>query len=328
MELTNSTDFPALLLGGAMGDREMLYIIASKVTYSLENGALVPVDKDQAWPVFDKPFDYEGVTLGPELDYHKNGLDIFVFGKAMAPGGQPTGQMTVALECGKVRHETRVSGHRFWAKALMEISPTDPEPFIEMPIYNSFAYGGKTILREVEMFHPVNPDGRGYCMDKQMADGTALPNLERPDALVHSWKDQPKPACWYKPMGILDMPDFSGKEPSEVMPEMMEGLFQQTVPELVAQPEDLGDCFRLVGFSSDGDIIFPCPHLQGPTAHVSIDDSRSRFPSKISSIVILAEQKIMIVTYLCVFRYLFRAEDKRSVELKWSGNAKVDPVKK
>ena len=89
MEFLNSTAFPSKLIAGSTSDREMLYSVACKVTYLLENDVLVPVGSDQAWPIFEKRFVLDGVFLGADVEFRRSGIDILVFGDATAPGGEP-----------------------------------------------------------------------------------------------------------------------------------------------------------------------------------------------------------------------------------------------
>ena len=328
MDFANTTPFPAKLLSGSTGDREMVCIVAAKVTYSLQDGALVPVVPAQSWPVFEKPFVFEGVTLAAETDFRKKGIDVLVFGKAMALNGTPVRQMVAGVECGKMRHFAAVFGDRAWRRSLAGgIQASEPAAFAEMALTNDRAFGGKAICSGQELPHPVNPDGKGFCMEKECAAGTPLPNLERTDGLIQGWKDQPRPACFFKPKGIPNMPAAKVKDLMEVIPGIVESSFNQAVPEMVSKPEEWGSTLRLAGFSVQGDILFPAPRLHGPTAHASIGGRRSRFPSTLSTVVVLAPHRVLVATYLCLFRYLFSPLEKRSLELRWGEDPRVLPVK-
>lgn len=41
-------------------------------------------------------------------------------------------------------------------------------------------------------------------------------------------------------------------------------MFNQTVPELIADPEGWGERLRLTGFTSDGELVLPVPSLDAP----------------------------------------------------------------
>lgn len=306
----------------------MLGIIACKVTYTLsEEGWLIPADAEQSWPVFEKPFVFENVTLQSELDFRKNGIDIIVFGKAVSPYRKPVPAMKVIIECGRIFYEVDVFGERLWQRLNDTLIPSAPIPFDEMPLTNDRAYGGAAVWEGIELTHSINPEGRGFYISKTEAEGKPLPNLERPDFLIQAFEDQPRPACLFKPNGMYFDQDVNQDNVEKIFPDLVESPFNQAVPELVASPQDLGNSLRLVGFSADGEILFPMPPINGPTAHVSVGDLRGCFNSTISSLIVLAEAKALIVTYLCLFRYLVRPMEVRNVELRWSEDPSVEPVK-
>ncbi len=326
MEFSNSTDFPAQFLPGSTSDREMLGIIVCKVTYLMDQGWLIPAPPDQAWPVFDKPFTFQDVILGPELDFRKNGVDIFVFGNAVSPLEKQTRHMRLAVETGRLSWQVDVFGDREWIRSRKKLISSEPALFEEMPLTNDRAYGGTAIWDEMELVHSVNPEGRGFYMSEAEAEGKPLPNLERPDTLIQTWEAQPLPACFFKPKGVAADPDAAAEDLEKMVCDMLEPLFNQTVPELVANPDDLGDQLRLLGFSPEGELIFPMPRRVGPTAHVSVGNLRSRFPSALSHLIVLAREQVLIATYLCLFRYLFRPMEKRYAELRWTDPPEVKPV--
>lgn len=166
------------------------------------------------------------------------------------------------------------------------------------------------------MAHPVNPDGRGFYLTEEAAEGGVLPNLERPNHLIRSWHDQPRPACFFKPVGNPNLTDMKEATPEDLVPSLMDTLFHQAVPELTAQPQDLENHIRLTGFSPDGDIQFPLPNCNGPMALITVGTLRSRFPSTLSSLVLLVPERIVVATYFCRFRYLFRPAETRIAELQ------------
>lgn len=326
MEFINRTPFPATFLTGSTGEQEIVGILAAKVTYRLRGGVLDPVTGDDAWPVFDKPFEFRGVSLGPETDFRKQGIDVLVFGEARAPGGKPVTWLRVGVECGGLRHEAVVFGDRVWRRNGSGFVATAPAPFTSMPITNDRAYGGTARLDEAEVGHLVNPEGRGFHYLEDDADGSPLPNLEDEGELIGGWRDEPRPACFFKPAGFLEPRGAPPAPPERVPLMLMRSAFNQTVPELVAEPHEMGDSFHLWGFSEDGDLTFPAPDVTGPTARVKVGELRSRFPSSLSTVVILADERVLIATYLALFRYLVRPMEERRVELTWEDGPDVPPV--
>jgi hypothetical protein len=318
MKFSNSTGMPAKLESGSPGDTEMLAMIACKVTYLVEHGQLVTASPADSWPVFDAPFVYQQVTLGPDLEFRREAVDLIVFGRALAPGGQRIDRMMVAVQCGAIDYRVLVTGDRLWLPSAGRLVASTPVPFLEMPLTSDRAYGGAGLVEGAEIPHAVNPHGRGFYMDAASAAHSPLPNLELPDAPVAHWSDAPAPACFYRPAGwsgALSIPE--GADPAQLAQRAMAEMMQQSVPALTCAPEQLGSTIRVVGMTIEGDTSLPAPPLHGPVADARVGQLRGRFPSTISSIVVLVDEQVVIATYLCLFRYLFRPMDERAVELLW-----------
>lgn len=117
--------------------------------------------------------------------------EVLVYGNYYAPGGKPVTADEVQLKMGSVDKSLAVIGNRYW-RALL--TPTDPEPFTELPINYEYAFGGKD--------HKPNPTGKG--MDEIDVFGEMrlpMPNIEDPNNLVTSTSHRPNPAGF----GPLDM---------------------------------------------------------------------------------------------------------------------------
>lgn len=316
-------------------------MVACKVTFSLgENGTLEPVSADQQWPVFEEPMRFQGLTFMPELDYRKQGIDIVVFGEAVAPRGWAVRNLMLRVECGGVDFRVEVFGDRVWQRRLGGFGISEPAPFETMSLSNERAFGGSSLLAGEKVVHSGNQQGRGYCATKEDVEGKLLPNLERSDFLIQHWTDSPVPACLYRPVGLLLDPtgprSFDALSKSEDPLAMTKAFsryaFNNAVPDLVCPSGRLGQSLRLSGFDADGDLVFPVPPEQaipgrwGPTVHVCVGDLESRFPLAVSMLVVLIPERVVIVTYLALFRYLFRPEELRSAELRWSGEPEIHPV--
>jgi Uncharacterized protein conserved in bacteria (DUF2169) len=326
MEFVNATPFPARFLAGSTGDREMVGVATCKVTYRVaDDGGLVPAEPEAAWPVFEKPHAFEGVSFVSELDYRKQGVDVLVFGSVVAPGGEPTQEATVAIESGRLRFRLRAVGDRRWERSFTgRLRPSPPEPFVEMPFANDRAFGGVALYRGEPMPHALNPEGRGFYVDKAHARGGPLPNLERIEAPIGHWRDWPRPACPFRPSGVVayeageDVLDFAMRAAHLVL--------SPAVEDLVARPEDLGDRLVLSGFSAQGPIALPLPPLRGPALRACVGPARSRFAAALSALVVLLAERAVVATYVARFRFLFRALEKRSAELVWPGPHAVPPL--
>src|SRR5262245_4261597 len=117
--------------------------------------------------------------------------DVVLVGRAYAPGGRPVTQLVAGFRVGTLRRAIVVIGDRRWrTRRLGRPVMDDPRPFTTMDLSWERAFGGATVDR----LCLENPVGRGIAADRESLDGTALPNLESPDARIVCWTDRPAPA--------------------------------------------------------------------------------------------------------------------------------------
>jgi len=124
--------------------------------------------------------------------------DVIVNGNAVAPAGEPAGEVTVALEVGAHRKEVRVVGDRHWEGGLLGIRASPPVPFVQMPLVFERAFGGTDQSHSDPGNHAAelrNPVGVGFRKnpDPKGLEGTPLPNLEDPRHPLRKWSDTPSP---------------------------------------------------------------------------------------------------------------------------------------
>lgn len=336
MKLTNNTPYPSMLEMGSTTDHEQLGTVACKVSYQwADDGELFAVADDAMWPVARAPELYDDVMLLPDADYRREGIDVLVFGDAVAPGGQAVSQMRVGVASGRFVRQFDVLGDRRWERPKAD-SPwrmSDAAPFERMRLGCDRAFGGSASFGGGAQAFSMNPGGRGYALDADQLAGVSLPNLERMDQRIAQWSDQPVPACFHKPPGGLLLP-ASGPEswseaagagdPMRLSQVLMKHSFQQAPPDFVCPRGDLGRRLTLKGFDAGGmqHIALP-PEVassgQGPVAYVEVGALRSMFPLRINAIVVLVAQRMLVVTFAASFRYLMRAEEVRRAVLHWHG---------
>lgn len=317
MEFSNLTGCPAHFQTGSTGDLEMVGIAVCKATWRVESGRLVPAAEAERWPVFDAPHTIHGVVFEAELDHRKQGTDLVVVGAVRAPAGRAVSRMEISLRCGQVALRSMVFGDRHWEKSWGKPKATPPQPFLEMPLSNARAFGGTGLFEGQPMPHAINPAGRGFYLSKEGAEGQPLPNLERPDQLIHGWEDQPLPACWHKPSGPMEL--AMAGDPDTLVERMARSQSNQAVPELVAAPGQLGNRIQLTGFTAAGPLDWPMPPPSGPAGRVQVGDLKSLVPSRLSTVVLLPDFGAVVATYLCLFRFLMQPREPRCIELVWPG---------
>jgi hypothetical protein len=199
--LRNDTPFVSQLF--VFPDRrgiDTLYVVV-KATFCLAPG--IPVAEEQQ-PV-NLTDAYRGEPGKSSLKYateahlEKPGTDVVVLGEACAPHDRPVSELSVRVSIAGRSSTLAVFGDRYWKKGLLGIAPSNPKPFLRMPIIYERAFGGTrvidiasgTILAETR-----NPVGTGFPGDpsSQATADARLPNIEDPRSLIKTPKDRPRPA--------------------------------------------------------------------------------------------------------------------------------------
>lgn len=112
----------------------------------------------------------------------KSTAEVLVAGRAFPPN-PPKPHCLVRLRMGHIDRSLYVFGDRQWGLG----GPTDPQPFNDMPITWSRAFGGEGFQK--------NPHGRGLKPIKVgEREVHPLPNIENPQKLIRSMRDRPDPA--------------------------------------------------------------------------------------------------------------------------------------
>jgi len=131
-----------------------------------------------------------------QSSYTKPATDIYVCGDACASHGHPTTAMSVNIRVGPCAVDLRVFGDRVWERAAaLGVRPSDPAPFVKMPLVWERAYGGvaKSSTVQRPAFEPRNPIGCGLETDRQDAIGKPVPNIEDPRQPLGGITDRPRP---------------------------------------------------------------------------------------------------------------------------------------
>lgn len=316
MDFENNTSFPAKLLTSVLDENRMAGAVIVRATFDLRNGQLLP-SAQQPWIVSLEPWES---PLGPfEADqpYRKGGVDLFVHGAAHTPGGTPQKQVAVSVEAGKFFFSAMVFGARTWQKPRPKsaLVPSDPIPFITLPLTPEYAFGGRMVIDGLPSPHMDNPKGLGLYADEEAALNQPLPHIENAQALIRTWSDRPDPVSF----GVC--PLQNGHRLRSAV-EFVDGrferitsrLFNAASPHLVAPQIDPGDRVVLTGFSPEGPLEFRIPpssllvRLQvGPT-------EVERTPT-IEEVGIDVPSSQVFLGYRYPFRYRFVAHQQRRCTL-------------
>jgi hypothetical protein len=186
MDFVNESKVSAGWTMGFERDGRELVVVAIKATFlipkngeepqlAVEQGKLIEADEFTGEPGLSAPLH--------EVDYaHRKPMcDVLLNGSAYAPDGEPALQITVGAKVAAMAKSFTVTGNRQWRGSGSGTRPTDPEPFVVLPISYDNAYGGvdahDTDPSDVHTYL-TNPIGRGYSHFKRNLDGKALPNTE------------------------------------------------------------------------------------------------------------------------------------------------------
>jgi hypothetical protein len=222
-----------------------------KRSYRITHGARVArCEADHPLRKIDQYYDdgdpeWATVQHEYELAPYKPQTDVVVIGKAYAPRGTATPQMTVSVKVGNKEKSLLIIGDRhcrFCANRAPAFS--DPAPFSEMEIRYERAYGGKdeTSDPNIPFYYARNTMGKGVVLRnlKDSVEGLPLPNIEdpkdrlTPERLIieqpERWHQQPLPQgfgwrqrTWYPRCGLLGVyPAFT--DVGTVTPEERMGL--------------------------------------------------------------------------------------------------------
>jgi hypothetical protein len=172
-----------------------LWIVAVRATFTIEtdgpNAELRPADEQSDVVLAPEYFGKAGessLRYDNDLVQTKAGTDIVVHAVAHAPRGRPARSVDVGLSVGGIRKRLRVVGDRTWKKGWRTNAPSDPEPFVALPIRYENAWGGR--LTDSDARDPANPIGVGA----DTTPGLPVPNVEPIGKPIESAKAPGTPA--------------------------------------------------------------------------------------------------------------------------------------
>lgn len=239
LQLANATPFAAARTTAFNENGEHVWIVAVKGTYRYDGQGLLSLGEQE--PVVDAPR-YSGAPGGStllrdcELVMDHPGTAVTVYGSARPINGKPCTSMDVAFAVGPTVRRLKVFGDRHWRYGLAGLTPSQPEPFSSLPLLYEHAFGGADPGSATH--YAANPIGKGYYAEYGDAAGQPLPNIEDPDALIHSWRERPAPAGFAAiPSGWSPRKELAGtvdqrwqKERAPLWPEDFQRRFFNAAP--------------------------------------------------------------------------------------------------
>jgi hypothetical protein len=331
MKLENQTPLPTEVLRECLGDVYGTLITFTKVTYELQGGAL-SLSREQL-PIHKEPCDE--APLGEVHTLWEPGVvDVTVAGDILAPGGEPCTSASVSLAWGDEVRTLRAYGRRVWRRAAGGgLEPSEPEPFLSLPMSWSLAYGGKHVIPagfapntslpmpSGELPFAPNPDGMGFYYDLDEVEGRPLPHLEDPERLIQSPRDQPRPVCFARlPFAsslrmehVLFDPETGAMSSRHGESEMTFARFLQRAPPwLQVKGLSAGTRLRLLGMTKDEPMEVTLPEAPVRWLVYTGDRTRAR-ELEIRAIELRpAESKVVILFGCRAFYPLIKHEKRRA----------------
>lgn len=314
MELVNHTRYPAGLARMVYAEDKIAASVLVRVLYERKGASFVPAD-EQPWIVSMSPWEGPRGWMDGDLVFYKDGVDVFLFGAAIPPGGRPATEMEVAVRMdGGFERRVKVSGPRVWARGISGLSATSPRPFTAMPLTLAHAFGGKDTYDGLTVGWPENPDGIGFYHTEESAVDKPLPNVEELDAPLIKWDDRPPAA------GLVPIPVASPVRARQGLAVNGKGfkitprLYNAAFARMIAREATPGASVAVSGVSPKGPLVMTLP-LHPFFVRLGFGDQRHDLPMAVDQVGILADEDRMMVAYRYPFRYVVHAMQERRCEL-------------
>jgi hypothetical protein len=234
--------------------------------WSLADHQKPPVQAEEYW---GDP-DASSIKYPSDIHIGKASTDIIMVGSAFSPNGKSVQQLDVSLTAGKVAKTVRVFGDRQWQGGYI----SQPVPFQMMPMAYERSYGGQYTLDDETFAQDSNPVGLGFVgkRTKAQIEGLPLPNLESPDELITTMKDEPKPACfaaiapyWTPRSGFAGTYDQNWQTScAPYLPEDFDKRFCNVASPDLIYPEYMqgGELVEIRHMHAQGHLSFNIPHVK------------------------------------------------------------------
>ncbi len=316
MEILNHTPYSHLLFRTALQQKDQnAGSIAVRVLYELKDQGLKTRDQN-LWPLSAKPWTSTYGEFPSDAVYKKGGVDLFLFGSAIAPHGIPVKEMSVNFKVGnKINHTIGVFGNRVWENGFWGLQISEPEPFMEMPLTLNNAYGGTDEWDELMIPYPHNPIGKGFIWEKKNAKGRALPNIEGLHNQIAKWNDRPSPVgmvpiaiCEERIKSSVDF-DNNGK-----IVNLNPKYFNTAFNEMISPSIEADETISVTGVKSDSIIQFKVPDTKIKILLQFGDKHYERSPV-IEEIGVEPKNNLVFITYRYSFNYTIRPMEKRIITI-------------
>lgn len=304
MQITsNSTPFLADRFVSTDKNGQKHCVVVVKATFDVvEQGHCVAASNQAPFVYADQHHGDPGTTsVRFETDFApvKPMVDVLLHASAMSPDGTPVMELQVDFAGAGMHKHAVVTGDRVWSRGFTGLVSTDPLPFATLPLTWDRAFGGSDQSHDDPKRNGSelrNLMGVGFRLNSESDGilGTALPNVERADALMQSWSDKPLP-IGFAPVGrgwapriafagTYDQQWFETRRP--FLPVDFDPRYFQAAPiDQQLERLDSGTRFACVNMSPGGRFVAEVPAFEIPVAF--------RFESRTSHATVIADTLIL-----------------------------------
>ncbi len=316
MELVNATRMAAGYTLGLDPDGRERIVVAVKGTFSFPLGDAQPVLAEDQVPLvmadeFSGEPGFSATLYESEFAPFKPRCDVLLNGSAHAPGGRPTWRVPVGLRLGSISKAFNVVGNRWWVDSLPTAAPSEPEPFVRMPITYDRAFGGMDVdpdNPDTPRAYMANPVGVGYypVSKGEALPGKPLPNTEEIDRPATS------PTGKYRPMSFGPIGrNFESRVPLAgtydqnwldnvfpFLPSDFNPLYYQSAPadQQIDYPRG-GEWVELYSLTPEGRTVFPLPPVELPIEFTNASYERTEMPAVVDTIIIEPDQRRFMMVW-------------------------------
>ena len=301
---------------GLQPDGRELLVVCVKGTFTIpKNGEEPRLAENQVPLVEADVYSEEPGLSAPvyEIDYapRKPKCDVLFNGRAYAPKGRPATRVKVSLQVGSVSKSFAVVGHRVWKKGYLSIKPSNPTPFVTMPISYDTAFGGVDENHKDPKKHRAymeNPIGVGFhsYLKSEFVKDKPLPNTEelrkpikKPDGKYRPMSFGPTGRGWqprYPLAGTYDQ-DWIDKVFPFLPADFNEAYYQSAPPDQQIPYPRGGETVTLVNLTPESRTAFRLPYKNIVVWFFMKDGSEKDVPAVADTIVIEPDKGQFTITW-------------------------------
>lgn len=275
-ELVNRTRFAAERCFARDARGAEVWLVAVRGTFRIAgDGSTEPAEVQE--PVAAAP-SYLGepgrssLRCDTDLVLSKPGTDVLVVGHAHAPKGKPAARVEIGLRAGPIAKMLVVVGPRHYRRGVIDVTISDPEPFVRMPVTYERAFGGVDPEVGPRACDPRNPVGVGFAERPERLAGRPAPNVEAYGRPLTSARDRAAPAGfgaiarhWEPRVRLAGTFDAAWEEHRmPLLPDDFDERFHFAAPEDQQVPGYLreGSAVEVLNMTPDGLLRFHLPRTR------------------------------------------------------------------